>query len=273
MCSLLITYTLNKMKIIRLIIVFLLLCSTFEKVSGTAQYPDILIYKGDTLSIFANPLESYFESIIRPDSIFEEFGINSTGCWRGYIGYWELKNDSLFLLKLRGASEIIDLALIFKDRKTDSKIFADWVNHPIMNPYGKRVHYVHMGYESIYEYEREFYFTNGLLTDIKEFDNSKSRKCIYTENPQLLADYIEANINYSNIKNNPYSKAKVVIQIYSANEDGKIDSVLVVRGFDNERDKEAVRVIKSIPDWGVLFRRGKQIQNRWTMPIVFGRKE
>ncbi len=83
-----------------------------EKVTGTAQIPDFLIYKGDTLAIYANPLETYFDSISRPDNIFAKYGYNSTACWRGYIGFWELKNDSLYLVELQGDSTKIDLSHI-----------------------------------------------------------------------------------------------------------------------------------------------------------------
>ena len=51
-----------------------------QKAFGTAQIPDFLIYEGDTLSIYANPLESYFENHSRPDSLFSEIGYNSTAC-------------------------------------------------------------------------------------------------------------------------------------------------------------------------------------------------
>ncbi|MFT3739079.1 MAG: hypothetical protein QM786_09995 [Breznakibacter sp.] len=262
-----------EMRILRLIATLILLISMIEKTSGTAQIPDFLIYKGDTLSIYANPLESYFDSISRPDSIFDKYGYNSTACWRGYIGFWELKNDSLFLLELQGDSTIIDLSLIFNDRKTDTKIFADWVDDSILNPYGKLVLYEHMGYASIYEFEREFIFSKGVLTGIQEYDNSKSRRCKFTENTELLKEFIKANVNYANVKNKPYEKARVFVQICSVTEDGKIDRVKVICGWDNERDKEAIRVVKLIPEWDIVYRHGKQIHIPWIIPVTFGENE
>lgn len=240
---------------------------------GTAQVSDYLIYKGDTLKIYANPLESYFDSTLRPrpDSVFDKYGYKSTGCWRGYIGYWEIKNDSLFLLELHGDSCKIDLSLIFKDRQTDKKIFADWVNFSILNPYGDLVYYVHMGYESIYEYERKFIFSQGILTDIIQYDNSKSKRSKFTGDSDLLKNYIQDNIDYSNISNEPYEKAKVYVQIYSVTGEGKIDSVKVMRGWDKERDNEAISVVKSIPEWDIIFSQGQQIQIPWIIPVIFGK--
>jgi hypothetical protein len=260
-----------KMKVFRLIAILVILTSTIQRVSGTAQIPDFLIYKGDTLSIYANPLESYFDSISRPDSIFDQYGYHSTACWRGYIGYWELKNDSLFLIEIHGDSVKIDLSLIFKDRKTDNKIFADWVDYSILNPYGKLILYEHMGYGSIYEFEREFIFSKGILTGVKKYDNSKSRKCKFTENLELLKKYIQENINYSNIADEPYEEARVYVQILSVTEDGRIDSIKVIRGWDKERDNEAIRVVKSIPEWDVLYKHGEQFHITWTIPVIFGK--
>lgn len=239
-----------------------------QNVFGTAQFPDFLIYNGDTLSIYSNPLESYFESHPRPDSLFAKTGYHSTACWRGYIAYWELKNDSLFLTKIEGDSFNIDFSKIFKDRKIKDKIFADWVNHSIYNPHGKLLYFENTGYASVYEFEREFKFKNGVLTEIKNYDNSKSKKSKYTDNPELLKKYIRENIDYSKISE-PHEKAKVYVQIISTKENGKIDSVNVIRGWDKERDLEAIRVVKSIPEWDVLYRHGKQFNITWTISVIF----
>jgi hypothetical protein len=242
-----------------------------ERASGTAQIPDFLIYKGDTLSIYANPLESYFDSISRPDSVFEKYGYNSTACWRGYIGYWELRNDSLFLVELQGDSAIIDLSLIFKDRKTNNEIFADWVDYPINNPFGELIHYEHMWYASIYEFERDFIFKKGILTEIKEYDNSKSKKSKYTQDNKLLIDFIKSNTNNSLLPDT-VEKVKVFIQITKVSAEGKIDSVKVVRGYNRTMDNEAIRVIKSIPEWDILYRHGEPFNLIWTIPVIFENK-
>ena len=259
------------MKTFRLITIIILLTSMVEKVSGTAQVPDFMIYNGDTLMLFSNPMEGYFDSISRPNALFNRC---ETSCWRGYIGYWELKNDSLFLLELHGyASKKIDLSLVFKDRKVDGKIFADWVDFPILNPYGKRIFYEHMGYSSIYEYERKFIFSKGILKDIEYYDNSKSQRCKFTDHSGALEKYIQSNIDYANISNGYPERARVTVELCSVNEDGKIDSVRVMRGYNYELDKEAIRVVKSIPEWDVIYKNGKQIQISWILSVMFNKRE
>lgn len=75
------------------------LATTF-KVFGTAQVPDILIYNGDTLALYANPLEDFYnEDNPRPKS----FGLQggwSTACWRGYQATWIIENDLLYLIEI-----------------------------------------------------------------------------------------------------------------------------------------------------------------------------
>jgi len=262
----------QKMKKLTYILILFSLISLNQKAFGTAQIPDFLIYEGDTLSIYANPLESYFENHPRPDKVFQRYGYNSTACWRGYIGYWELSNDSLFLVELQGDSTVIDLSLVFKDRKTDKKIHADWCNSSLLNPYGKLIHYEHMGYGSIYEYEKKFEFTNGILKGIVHFDNSKSRKSKFTQDNKLLRDYIIDNTNHSLIPDS-VKIAKVFVQIISVTPEGKIDSVIIRRGFNKDLDEEARRVVKSIPDWDVLYRQGEPYNLLWNIPVVFKKKK
>lgn len=246
-----------------------MLAVTTSQIFATDQIPDFLIYKGDTLPIHVNPLESYFEDRCRPDSIFEKYGDNSTASLRGYTGYWELRNDSLFLIELRGMSEKIKLSLIFSDRKTDTKIFADWVDFSILNSYGELIYAQYPSFASIYEYEREFFFSKGILTKIIKYNNQKSHKSKFADNPELLNKYLKENINYLNIPNLAYEKAHVFVRISKVTEDGKIDSVEVVKSFDSTLNNEAIRVVKSIPDWDVFYTKGQQIQIRYYIKVTF----
>jgi len=83
-----------KAKALFLIVYFALFV---QLVYGTAQVPDLLIYKGDTLYLFANPLEDYYNAQNpRPDN-FGFTNCRSTACWRGYIAEWEICDSTLFL--------------------------------------------------------------------------------------------------------------------------------------------------------------------------------
>jgi len=71
-----------------------------SNVFGTAQIPDILIYNNDTISLYSNPLESFYnEKNPRP----KNFGIDgcwSTACWRGYQATWQIIDKKLYLIEI-----------------------------------------------------------------------------------------------------------------------------------------------------------------------------
>ena len=52
-------------------------------------------------------------------------------------------------------------------------------------------------------------------------------------------------------------------------KDGSVSDVQVVRGVDSLIDAEAVRVLKLMPDWKPGTQRGKKVNVRFTLPVVF----
>lgn len=262
-------------------------------VFGTAQIPDILIYNRDTLSLFSCPLDSYpNQDLINPKKLFGSSGCFYTACWRNYIATWEIINDELYLTKIRNAcfptdlrnvsvsyksetkidsigSEYADLKKLFPRQFINGKVKADWVNEKLYSPQGNLLFYLHDGFLSIYETELEFTLNNGKVIKYNKLDNSKTKKSRYTEDQRLLKEYIHNNINFENLPKSDTIKRKVYITILSTDETGKIDRVKVARGVNEVYDKEAVRVVKSIPEWEVLFRHGEKLNSGWTIPIVF----
>ena len=260
---------------------------------GTAQIPDILIYNGDTLSLFSCPLNSYpNQDLINPKVLFGGYGCFFTACWRNYIATWEIIDDELYLIKIRNAcfptdlknvsisykseikidsigSEYADLKVLFPQRFKNGKVKANWVNEKLYSPQGKLLFYLHDGFQSIYEAELEFTLKEGKVIEINKLDNSKTKKSKYTEDTQLLKEYIYDNIKTENLPLSDTIKRKVYICVISADETGKIDSVRVIHGVNGIYDKEAIRIVKSIPEWEVLFRHGEKINREWTIPIVF----
>ena len=64
-------------------------------------------------------------------------------------------------------------------------------------------------------------------------------------------------------------KMRVSVRFY-ANENGKIYDVEVMRKSDIEIfNQEAAKVIKSIPDWDVIYKKGEFCRQYYTMPIIF----
>lgn len=274
-------------KLINIFLVFLISIQAF----GTAQIPDILIYKGDTLSMFDCPLD-YFpdKGLIHPKRLFGSSGCFYTACYRNYIATWTIEENKVYLLSIRNACyptdmkyvnasynggadtlgrEYANLETLFPDRFVNGRVLADWVNTKIISPKGKILYYIHDGFMSIFEKEVEFTIEKGTLIQIQKFDNSKTRISKYTQDPELIKEFIKNNIDYSNLPKQD-KPVKVMVAIFSATEDGKIDKVKIIRGFNEVFDKEAERVVKSIPQWDVFYRHGEITMGvSWMIPVIF----
>jgi hypothetical protein len=98
------------------------------------------------------------------------------------------------------------------------------------------------------------------------YDNSKSKISVYSQNTTLLK-FIYSNIKWETLPKQDDKPIKVCVQ-FSANEQGIIDSVKIIKGFDVAFDNEALRVVKSIPEWDIFYRRGQYERRAWHLPIV-----
>ncbi len=251
----------------------LLLLTTINfKSFGTAQIPDILIYNGDTLSIYSNPLEQ-LDNI---DSLREKlFGDKerywTTACYRKYQAEWTLIDNQLYLTAIYSCDYYrdkikADLKTLFGEKFINGKVQADWVTAKILSPQGKQLYYVHSHYESLYEKEVVYEIANGQLIGITTYDNTKSKKSIYS-NDTTLFNFIYSNINWDSL---PKTDKTVKVYIkFSANEQGIIDTAMVMKGFDETFDSEAIRIVKAIPEWDVFYRRGQHERRPWILPIFF----
>ncbi len=133
----------------------------------TAQVHEKLILEGGkvTSMAFCPPLPDDASRVILrgPDEPVDSFIVGSTACWRRYIGTWELKDGRLYLNELEGRFKVVG----------DEPLFADWVTAVLRIPEGDQLHYVHMGFGSIYEFERHIKIENGLVVEERVIDNRK----------------------------------------------------------------------------------------------------
>lgn len=86
---------------------------------------------------------------------------------------------------------------------------------------------------------------------------------------QALFKYLSENVKYPVIAQESGIQGRVVCQ-FVVNIDGSISDIEVVRsGGDASLDKEAVRVIKSMPKWTPGMQRGKTVRVKLTLPVNF----
>ena len=83
-----------------------------------------------------------------------------------------------------------------------------------------------------------------------------------------LMQYLAKNIKYPTIAQENGTQGRVVVQ-FVVNKDGSIVDATVLRGVDPYLDKEAIRVINSMPKWKPGMQRGKPVRVKYTVPVMF----
>jgi TonB family protein len=86
---------------------------------------------------------------------------------------------------------------------------------------------------------------------------------------QALFKYLAENVKYPVIAQENGIQGRVICQ-FVVNKDGSIVDVVAVRSSgEASLDKEAIRVIKSMPKWKPGKQRGKPVRVKYTVPINF----
>ena len=80
--------------------------------------------------------------------------------------------------------------------------------------------------------------------------------------------FLGKNIKYPTISQENGVQGRVIIQ-FVVNRDGSIVDPVVVRGVDPYLDKEALRVISTMPKWKPGKQRGKAVRVKYTVPVMF----
>jgi protein TonB len=90
----------------------------------------------------------------------------------------------------------------------------------------------------------------------------------FPDGPAAMMKYIQSNMKYPAIARENDIQGTVVVQFVVA-KDGDITKVNVVRGIGGGCDEEAVRVVKSMPNWKSGKHNGKAVPVNFTLPIKF----
>lgn len=85
---------------------------------------------------------------------------------------------------------------------------------------------------------------------------------------QALFKFLSENVKYPVIAQENGIQGRVICQ-FVVNRDGSIVDVEVVRSVDPSLDREAIRVIKSMPNWTPGKQRGKTVRVKFTLPVNF----
>lgn len=117
--------------------------------------------------------------------------------------------------------------------------------------------------------------------DIAELEE---QKVIIEEKPQIftiveqmpsfpggeaeMMKFIGSNLRYPVVAQESGIQGRVTVR-FVVTKEGNIDQVEVVRGIDPSCDREAMRVVKSMPKWTPGRQNGKSVPVYFTLPILF----
>jgi len=83
---------------------------------------------------------------------------------------------------------------------------------------------------------------------------------------QELMKFISSNLKYP--ATNDCIQGRVILK-FIIREDGNISDIQVIRSLEKNFDKEAVRVIESMPKWIPAKHSGKEVACYYVIPIYF----
>lgn len=255
----------------------------------------ILIWKSDTLNIYSNPLElkndwdQLYQVIIeRRDR--KRFGTKTDSViefipWEFYKTKWLIENDSLYLTKISSfdGDDELNLQKLFQTEQR--LIFADWVDESIITYDGVCIICTgnHGRNNSIYPNETVLKFQEGILSSLSNYRNfiSKKSKFWSFNNPNDYLSFVYENINWSELPNMDNKGYQVYISV-KPKQNGQLESIdwkntymivsgeSIIQNKENVFIKEAIRIAKKIPDWNVVFRQDKILNQGLT--IVFSKE-
>jgi TonB family protein len=90
----------------------------------------------------------------------------------------------------------------------------------------------------------------------------------FPEGEKALLDFIGRNLKYPIVACENRIQGKVIVR-FVVSKTGKITNIEVLRSLDPDLDKEAVRVIKMLPDWIPGEQNREKVSVYYTLPISF----
>ncbi len=86
--------------------------------------------------------------------------------------------------------------------------------------------------------------------------------------PSALFEYLSKNIKYPVVAEENGIQGRVIVT-FVVERDGSITDVRVVKSVDPSLDKEAQRVVKSMPRWIPGKQNGSAVRVKYTVPVTF----
>ena len=170
------------MKVEKNFIILLLICINFI-LCATEQESDYIKIDDIEHKLFTNPIyellqfKDFHNKYITVINGIKDFSVSSA-CWRGYIAYFEIKNDLLYLndiivhtvsLENIERPEDKDISIYSKLFDSQKSFFCNFYSGILIIPTGECIKEIYSGYDSMYENYLIIKIRNGQVIQKKEF--------------------------------------------------------------------------------------------------------
>ena len=80
--------------------------------------------------------------------------------------------------------------------------------------------------------------------------------------------WLSSHVRYPEMAQQNGVQGRVIVK-FIVEKDGKISSPSIVKGVDEDLDREAMRVVMAMPKWQPATNNGKPVNSYFTMPVIF----
>ena len=234
------------------ILIITFLFSFILSSKATSQIQDILLMNNDTFFLYNSPFaqKSY---LLERDANFINNRILTTTNKRGYVAFWELIDNEIFLTKISNEHYEANLNVIFKTETTKEKIKAIWINERLIARSRYPISGYRKGLTNVYEEEYILEIENGKLVGSKYLSNHHAKH----------PNDITAILNKYLVRKLPRKVKKQILKnqieydfhtIVTFDENKEIKSI----EFD-ETENDTVHVknlIEKFDDWRFVYKEG-----------------
>ena len=90
----------------------------------------------------------------------------------------------------------------------------------------------------------------------------------FPEGDEAMRKFIRENMQYPAVARELHIQGRVTLQ-FVVEKDGSLTDIIVVRGVDPALDREAIRLVESMPKWIPGKQQGKEVRVQFILPITF----
>jgi hypothetical protein len=140
-----------------------------------AQQPDKILFNGENLDLYSNPLEQFWTNRRKGREAF----ISTPECSRGYVAAWEIRDNKLLLKDIDGdynrnfiffrKAAKYSLTKLFP-KSNGRPIVASWFSGKLRVPIGKMILYEDSSYDSRFEKELIITIDKGEIVKVVTID-------------------------------------------------------------------------------------------------------